>query len=158
MAWATETNLKNALNANTWIHLFDDDGDGTVAEGGAAVTLVLERAHEEVLSHLPNLYATIPSDSPIITLLKSCELDFAYTLALERRPELVKSMGEEAVRAPWNRALKRMDRIRESIQRITANHPGSATGPANIGGDISSGIEDDSDVADPHWLDGAGDF
>lgn len=157
MGFITETDLKNALNSATWVHLFDDDGDGNVTAAQANVTLVLERAHEEVLSYLPNLYATLPASSPVIKLLKSAELDFAYTLALERRPELAKSMGENTIDARWKRAQARMDRIQKSIQRITNDPPGGAL-PANVGGIVRSGDPDDTEPRAKFWIDVLSDF
>lgn len=145
MSWATETEFKNALNANIWVHIFDDDGDGIVSAAQANVTLVLERAYHEVLSYLPNLYATLPPASPVITLLKSAQLDYAVTMALEKRPEFARSMGEETIEARWKRAEKRMDRIRMSIQRLTDNAPGGAL-PANVGGTVLNGTAEDPDT------------
>lgn len=155
MGYITETDLKNALNANVWIHLFDDDGDGVVSNGQSNVTLVITRAHAEVLSYLPNLYTTIPSDSPVISILQSAELDFAYTLALERRPELGQTMGEPTMQDRWKRAQERMERLQKGIQRITDNPPGGAA-PANIGGQVRSGDPDNPDPPAPFFLNGMG--
>ncbi len=145
MSWATEADLKNALNANIWIHIFDEDGDGSVDEAQANVLLVLERSYHEVLSYMPNLYDTLPGASPVISLLKSCQLDFAVTLALEKRPELARSMGNETIEERWKRADARMDRIRKSIQRLTDNAPGGAD-PANVGGTVVNGTAADPDT------------
>lgn len=157
MAFITAQDLRDALNANVFVHIFADDGSGIVDDASSAVETVLERAHVEVISYMPNLYKDLPLDPPTMTLLKSAELDFAYTFALERRPELARSMGDETILARWKRGQERMDRIRKSIQRLTDDAPGGVK-PANVGGYVNSGSGFVPDCPRPIFKNGMGDF
>lgn len=142
--YVTQADLIAALTHAVFIDLFDDDNDGVVSDSDANVTAVITNAHAEVESYLPNLYTTLPTNSPV--LLKNAERDFAIAYALDRKPQVARTYGAEARDHYWNRAEKRMERIQKSIQRLIDNTP---TGdPANVGGIVRSGDPDDTDVED----------
>lgn len=133
-AFITPSDLRTALTARVYEQVFDDDGDGTVADDDPEVQLVIERAHAEVLSYLPRIWdKSLPTDVP--PLLKSAELDFAVALAFERHPEYVRSVGEEARERRWTRAERKMERIVDGAQVVVGNAPPDAdTKPLMQGG------------------------
>ncbi len=158
MAYITEDDLRAALAPGVFSHVFDDNNDGLILAGQTNVVLVIERAHIEVLSYLPALYTTLPSDAlpeEIPKLLKSVELDFAIAFALERRPELSASLGASA-ETYWKRAEAKMIRITESVQRIT--DVASLPQAKNLGGVVLSGDPNAPDILHPFFKNGIGDF
>lgn len=137
-ALITAADLKLALTPRVYEQVFDDDMDGTVADDEQQVTLVIERAHAEVLSYLPRAWGdgagSIPTDVP--PLLKSAELDYAVALSLERHPEYVRSVGEDARERRWARAERKMERIVEGAQVVVENAPPAAAAAPILQGGI----------------------
>lgn len=153
MAYIVQADVETLFTPAILIQLFDTDNDSIVEPNSPEIAQVIERAHAEVESYMPNLYETIPTNTPV--LLKSAALDYAYTFSLERRPELATAYAEEA-KARWARAEKRMDRVQKSIQRLIDNAP---TGdPVNVGGVVRSGNPDDTALLDKWFMDGLGDW
>lgn len=153
MPYIDQDDIASMFTPQVFLQLFDDDGDGIVGPADTNVALVIERAHAEVESYVENLYVTRPTNTPV--LLKSCALDYAYSYALDRRPELAKAYSEESTKR-WSRAEKRMDRIQKSTQRLIDNTP--AGDPANVGGVVRSGNADDTTLLSKWFTDGMGDF
>jgi hypothetical protein len=137
--FVTQDELELAMVPGVFVQLFDDDGDGIVEPESAAVAQILLFAHSQVTSYLPRIYDSTPSETPgaIPYLLKQAELDFAYCLGLDRRPELAKAYAEEAKRR-WERAQKLMDRVAASVQQIAPNDNPPEIVPRNVGGIVTS--------------------
>ena len=118
-------------------------GEGTIAEGNAALTLCRGMAHVEVTSNLATIYGEaglggIPTETPgkISMLLVTAECAYIKFFLYNRKPALAaKIQGDgKFLEALWTFAEGRMDRIKDSVQEIAVNDNPPAEPPANVGG------------------------
>lgn len=136
----SQTDLQNALNKTTFVEMFDDDNNGFVETGNPAVTLVLQRAHAEVMSYMARIYGVMPVEPPgnAPMLLKSAELDYAVALSYERHPEYVRTFGEEKRAERWARGEKKMAQISLALQVIAPTDNPPEPQPRNVGGIVTN--------------------
>lgn len=132
MSYVTATDLRAALSPSTYLAIFDDDNDGTA--NADVVALVLQRAHAEVISHLPRAFRGAPGDIPadLRPLLQSAELDFAMAFSFERHPEYVRSFGEGQRLSFYKRGRDTMERVATGAQWPTSDT--TTLAPRTVGG------------------------
>lgn len=137
--YVSATDLINRITPQVYLAMFDDENTGEVTiVNDAAVQLVIDEAEGEVDSYLlterglplPALVGGV-----VDRLVKLAVLDFAEVLSY-RHPEYIKTYGESAkADALWERAEKRMERVRSAIQRLPDVDQAGGK-PANVGGII----------------------
>lgn len=118
-------NLVDALSQERYMAIFDDNNTGSRAtvDASAGVSLCLARAHAEVTSYLPGIYAAAPLELPsaVSVLLQSAELDFALLFAYRRRPEYSNTAGYEPGGPIEKACIARMERLQQGTQQIAVN-------------------------------------
>jgi hypothetical protein len=137
-AYITPAEFKTYLGPDTTIALFDEGNAGFVDDSDAALVLVIMLAHAEVLSYLVTENVTLPAEVPatVSFLLKLAELDYAMAIAFQRKPEYVRTFGEDKrTQGTRDRAEKRMLDIKNAVREI----PG-APKPANVGGRVTNDV------------------
>lgn len=131
--WLSRADLENATSFASVIACFDDNNVGTALP--AAVSQIIDRAEQEVLSWLVDEFGPPPFAASTLTqlagdhFLKYCALEYAVALMVDRRPEYFLSNRDD-IKARMARADARMERVLQSRQRPpTVTKP-----PANVGG------------------------
>ena len=142
--FSTVQNLVDALSEATYMAVFDDarNNDRATVDASSAVALCLRRAHAQVSSRLPGLFAQLsaeqPQDAQVPDTLRDAELAFAVVYAYRRHPEYVRTFGAGPNGELWKEALDQVARLQTGVQRIPANDNPPAPAPANVGGIVTS--------------------
>jgi hypothetical protein len=154
VAVLSQTDLENALSVSTVRALFDDANDNTV--NTAAVAAVIQRAEATVYTYIATEYPdlTLPVTSTIPESLKLPVLEFAIIFCRDRKPEYWAASQNREREQRWKAAVEMMDAYAKA-KRVLYD---SGQTPANVGGQISSGITDDTNPPTKFFTDGTGDF
>jgi len=126
-----------AIEPLTLAALFDDAEAGRVADENEALLLAIEQAHAETTSNLAVIYDNqVPTELPeqVSSLLRTAELAYFKFFAYDRKPALAMKISTTYLQDLWDRAEKRMDRVKEATQTIAPNDSPPPAPPANIGG------------------------
>jgi hypothetical protein len=156
LAVINQTDLENALSVSTVRAIFDDANNNTVST--AAVAAVIARAESQVYSYLATTYPDLPipyTASPAPEVLRSAVLEFAIVYSRDRKPEYWPENSRERSER-LKAAFDMCDRFAKARQVLYGG--GASTTPANIGGEIRSGVTDDTGPPDKFFADGTGDF
>jgi phage gp36-like protein len=139
MAYFTQTDLENTVDAALVLRLLDDDNDGTV--DSAPLAAVQLRVQSEMRGYLGRRYtlSTLEASPPESIRLLACEL--AVEFCYRRRPELANERGE----TPWNgrykEAIRRLGELRDGRFRVDVD--GVPETPANVQAYLDTGTDDD---------------
>lgn len=116
-SYLTQNDLENAITPQTVLGLFDD-GTGTV--NAPAVIDVCNRASAMVDSYLARVYkGPFPVvQTPYPEMIKVAALDFAIAYSFERRPDYVRTFGENPRAERWKRGLDMLERIADGLQEL----------------------------------------
>lgn len=139
-AYMTKADLEERVGATTVAHLFDDDGDGTIASGSQDETTlnsVMAEAEALALSRMLRGYTeaqvvTLAGDDPSFTAQVAW---VALELASERRSEFIAADGKGRYWTQYERAVDFFDRLSKS--RIHSKGEAAAGGSSNTGGNVS---------------------
>lgn len=133
--WLQQTDLSQAISEQGMVVVFDDIGAGQ--PDPTLVQALITRAEQLTQSWLidafgpPPLSATVLAQIGADPFLKSCAIECALVLMLDRRPEYFRASTPD-IQARWKRWEGLMQRVLDARQRATT----VATPPANVGGAV----------------------
>lgn len=166
--YCTASDLVSALGKAPFMAIFDDDntGDETALKTSVQVLMVLQFAHAETASWLPDIYKAVPVETAvdgttpsaaISQLLRTAELGYAVAFSYRRHPEYARTYGAGPDGSLFKECIDRMQRIVDAVQRVPKNdNPPEATPETLVAVTVDPGYR--IMVNSPDGTSNAGDF
>lgn len=135
-AYVDDEDVRSIFPRGTMLELFGEDGDREIAASNRALVRCIRSAHAELTSNLEPEFdaqiAELPNKFALSELLKLAELEYVRYFAYQRRPGLAAKIGESYLKDLEAAARKRVDRVKDALQRIPKND-NPPEKPANVG-------------------------